>query len=79
MMKEYPCTCLPAPLDKPCDGCKRSVEILGMDLGSGPDRHVVARRDEQGHWVELTPTELEREFLETRRLEMERFLRTGSR
>lgn len=26
MTKEWPCTCLPAPLDETCDGCRRNAE-----------------------------------------------------
>jgi hypothetical protein len=27
MTQEWPCTCLPAPFDEPCEGCKRNAAL----------------------------------------------------
>jgi hypothetical protein len=36
MIKEWPCTCLPAPFDDPCEGCKRN-ELARLAEALTPD------------------------------------------
>jgi hypothetical protein len=67
MIKEWPCTCLPAPFDEPCEGCKHNAATraevdagrlqrptwMGIDLASGPDMSVRAEFDADGNLLRI--------------------------